>query len=63
MDLKRFTRGPLLWILGIVLLLLLVSTMFGGDGNYTTADTSTVVQQIQQGNVKNATVVDKDQRI
>ncbi|MEW9533335.1 ATP-dependent zinc metalloprotease FtsH [Microbispora sp. NPDC049125] len=63
MDLKRFTRGPLLWILGIVLLLLLVSTMFSGDGNYTTADTSTVVQQIQQGNVKNATVVDKDQRI
>ncbi|ETK35355.1 ATP-dependent zinc metalloprotease FtsH [Microbispora corallina] len=63
MDLKRFTRGPLLWILGIVVLLLLVTTMFGGDGNYTTADTSTVVQQIQQHNVKNATVVDKDQRI
>ncbi|MGI5153826.1 ATP-dependent zinc metalloprotease FtsH [Microbispora sp. CA-102843] len=63
MDLKRFTRGPLLWILGIVLLLLLVTTMFGGDGNYTTADTSTVVQQIQQGNVKNAVVVDKDQRV
>ncbi|GLW25082.1 MULTISPECIES: ATP-dependent zinc metalloprotease FtsH [Microbispora] len=63
MDLKRFTRGPLLWILGIVLLLLLVTTMFGGDGNYTTADTSTVVQQIQQGNVKSATVVDKDQRV
>ncbi|MEU6415102.1 ATP-dependent zinc metalloprotease FtsH [Microbispora sp. NPDC046933] len=63
MDLKRFTRGPLLWILGIVLLLLLVTTMFSGDGNYTTADTSTVVQQIQQGNVKNATVVDKDQRV
>ncbi|MBX6383007.1 MAG: ATP-dependent zinc metalloprotease FtsH [Microbispora sp.] len=63
MDLKRFTRGPLLWILGIVLLLLLVTSMFGGGGNYTTADTSTVVQQIQQGNVKSATVVDKDQRI
>jgi cell division protease FtsH len=44
-------------------LLLLVTTMFSGDGNYTTADTSTVVQQIQQRNVKNATVIDKDQRI
>ncbi|ADG90136.1 ATP-dependent zinc metalloprotease FtsH [Thermobispora bispora] len=63
MDLKRLTRGPLLWILGVVLLLLLVSTMFNGEGNYTKADTSTVVQQIQQGNVKNATVIDKDQRI
>ncbi|GAA1292941.1 ATP-dependent zinc metalloprotease FtsH [Planotetraspora silvatica] len=63
MDLKRFTRGPLLWILGIVVLLLLVTTMFSGGGNYTTADTSTVVQQITSGNVKNATVVDKDQRV
>ncbi|MFC0861754.1 ATP-dependent zinc metalloprotease FtsH [Sphaerimonospora cavernae] len=62
MDLKRFTRGPLLWILGIGLLILLVTTMFGGDGNYTPADTSTVVQQIQQGNVKSATVVDKEQQ-
>jgi len=62
MDLKRFTRGPLLWILGIVVLLLLVTTLFSGEGNYTTADTSTVLQQIQSGNVKNAKVVDKDQR-
>ncbi len=62
MDLKRFTRGPLLWILGIGLLILLVTTMFGGDGNYTPADTSTVVQQIQQGNVKSATIVDKEQQ-
>jgi cell division protease FtsH len=61
MDLKRFTRGPLLWILGIVVLLLFVTTMFNSDGNYTTADTSTVVQQIQQGNVKSATIVDKEQ--
>ncbi|MBO3751848.1 ATP-dependent zinc metalloprotease FtsH [Streptosporangiaceae bacterium NEAU-GS5] len=62
MDLKRFTRGPLLWILGIVVLLLLVTTLFSGEGNYTTADTSTVLQQIQSGNVKSAKVVDKDQR-
>ncbi|MEU7003288.1 ATP-dependent zinc metalloprotease FtsH [Nonomuraea sp. NPDC046570] len=63
MDLKRFTRGPLLWILGIVVLLLLVTTMWSGDGNFKTADTSTALQQLKSGNVSNAKVVDKDQRI
>ncbi|MFG2071443.1 cell division protease FtsH [Nonomuraea maritima] len=63
MDLKRFTRGPLLWILGIVVLLLLVTQLFGGGGNYKTADTSLVLQQIRAGNVSNAKIVDKDNRI
>mgnify|MGYP002620844989 FL=1 len=63
MDLKRFTRGPLLWILGIVVLLLLVTTMFGGDGNYERTDTSKIVSMIEQGQVANAKIIDKDQRI
>ncbi|GAA3122496.1 ATP-dependent zinc metalloprotease FtsH [Planomonospora alba] len=62
MDLKRFTRGPLLWILGIVVLLVLVSTMWSGEGNYTKADTSLLIEQIQSGNVKSAKVIDKEQR-
>ncbi|NAS23697.1 ATP-dependent zinc metalloprotease FtsH [Herbidospora sp. NEAU-GS84] len=61
MDLKRFTRGPLLWILGIVVLLLLVTTLMNTGGNYTTADTSTVLQQINSGNVVSAKVTDRDQ--
>ncbi len=61
MDLKRFTRGPLLWILGIVVLLLLVTTLMNTGGNYTSADTSTVLQQINSGNVVSAKIVDKDQ--
>ncbi|MEU7855793.1 ATP-dependent zinc metalloprotease FtsH [Nonomuraea sp. NPDC049141] len=63
MDLKRFTRGPLLWILGIVVLLLLVTQLWSGGGNFKQADTSTVLQQIRTGNVSNAKIVDKDQRI
>ncbi|MER6944409.1 ATP-dependent zinc metalloprotease FtsH [Nonomuraea sp. NPDC000554] len=63
MDLKRFTRGPLLWILGIVVLLLLVTQLWSGGGNYKQADTSTVLQQIRAGNVSNAKIVDKDNRI
>ncbi|MEU4225149.1 ATP-dependent zinc metalloprotease FtsH [Nonomuraea sp. NPDC026600] len=63
MDLKRFTRGPLLWILGIVVLLLLVTQLWSGGGNFKQADTSTVLQQIRDGNVSNAKIVDKDQRI
>ncbi|SDQ59552.1 ATP-dependent zinc metalloprotease FtsH [Thermostaphylospora chromogena] len=63
MDLKRFTRGPLLWILGIVVLLLLVTTMWSDDGNFEKADTSTVVSWIEEGRVSNAKIIDKDQRI
>ncbi|GAA1746832.1 ATP-dependent zinc metalloprotease FtsH [Nonomuraea sp. AD125B] len=63
MDLKRFTRGPLLWILGIVVLLLLVTQLWSGGGNFKQADTSLVLQQIRAGNVSNAKVVDKDNRI
>ncbi|GAA3696547.1 ATP-dependent zinc metalloprotease FtsH [Nonomuraea antimicrobica] len=63
MDLKRFTRGPLLWILGIVVLLLLVTQLWSGGGNYKSADTSLVLQQIRAGNVSNAKIVDKDNRI
>ncbi|MEU9891308.1 ATP-dependent zinc metalloprotease FtsH [Sphaerisporangium sp. NPDC051011] len=63
MDLKRFTRGPLLWILGIVVLLLLASTFWSSNSNYAQKDTSFVVSQIEKGNVDNAVIVDKDQRI
>ncbi|MFC5946382.1 ATP-dependent metallopeptidase FtsH/Yme1/Tma family protein, partial [Micromonospora harpali] len=63
MDLKRFTRGPLLWILGIVVLLLLVTTMWSGDGNYERADTSKIISWIDEGKVSNAKITDKDQRI
>ncbi|MFG1946089.1 ATP-dependent zinc metalloprotease FtsH [Nonomuraea sp. NPDC048826] len=63
MDLKRFTRGPLLWILGIVVLLLLVTQLWSGGGNFKQADTSTVLEQIRTGNVSNAKIIDKDQRI
>ncbi|TMR12329.1 ATP-dependent zinc metalloprotease FtsH [Nonomuraea turkmeniaca] len=63
MDLKRFTRGPLLWILGIVVLLLLVTQLWSGGGNFKQADTSLVLQQIRAGNVSNAKIVDKDNRI
>lgn len=63
MDLKRFTRGPLLWILGIVVLLLLVTQLWSGGGNFKQADTSTVLQQIRTGNVSNAKIIDKEQRI
>ncbi|MFC4011830.1 ATP-dependent zinc metalloprotease FtsH [Nonomuraea purpurea] len=63
MDLKRFTRGPLLWILGIVVLLLLVTQLWSGGGNFKQADTSTVLQQIRTGNVSSAKIIDKDNRI
>ncbi|WP_283139264.1 ATP-dependent zinc metalloprotease FtsH [Rhizohabitans arisaemae] len=63
MDLKRFTRGPLLWILGIVVLFVLATTMFSGDGGFEKKDTSFVADQIRNGQVSAAKIIDKDQRV
>src|SRR5690606_30381079 len=63
MDVKRYFRGPLLWIL---LLGLLVARLMWGINpgpSYEKVDTSKVVQEINAGQVKSAKIIDKDQRI
>src|SRR5690242_11826502 len=63
MDLKRYFRGPLLWILAFGALVLLVMYGINPGGSYEKADTSKVVQAIQNDQVKSAQIIDKDQRI
>ncbi len=63
MNAKRIFRGPLLWVLTIGLLVVVLFQVFGGGSDYTKADTSQVVQYIQQGKVKSAKIIDKEQRI
>jgi cell division protease FtsH len=63
MDLKRYFRGPLLWILAFGALVLLVMYGINPGGSYEKADTSRVVQAIQNNEVTSAQLVDKDQRI
>jgi cell division protease FtsH len=63
MDLKRYFRGPLLWILAFGALVLLVMYGINPGGSYEKADTSKVVQAIQNNEVTSAQIIDKDQRI
>ncbi|GAA4223379.1 ATP-dependent zinc metalloprotease FtsH [Actinomadura meridiana] len=63
MDVKRYFRGPLLWILLFGLLIALVVWGMSPDRSFEKVDTSKVVQEINSGQVKSAKIIDKDQRI
>jgi cell division protease FtsH len=63
MDVKRYFRGPLLWILLFGLLVALVMWGVNPGGSYEKTDTSKVITAINNNQVKSALVVDKDQRI
>ncbi|QKW39525.1 ATP-dependent metallopeptidase FtsH/Yme1/Tma family protein [Actinomadura sp. NAK00032] len=63
MDVKRYFRGPLLWILLFGILVALVMWGVNPGRSFEKVDTSKVVQEINSGQVKSAKIVDKDQRI
>ncbi len=60
---KRLARGPLLWILLAVLLVLLGSSLISGVGGVKDVDTWQAVDYIEQNQAKQATLVDREQRI
>jgi len=63
MELRRFFRAPLLLIAVAVLLLLFVLDYANSGSTYKQADTSQIVKLIDQGQVKSALIVDKNQTI
>ncbi|WP_033323109.1 ATP-dependent zinc metalloprotease FtsH [Actinomadura atramentaria] len=63
MDVKRYFRGPLLWILLFGLMVALVMWSVNPGRSYDQTDTSKVVQEINAGQVHSAKIVDKDQKI
>src|SRR4051794_6919577 len=63
MDLKRYFRGPLLWILAFGALVLVVMYGINPGNSYEKADTSQVISAIEHNQVKSAQIIDKDQRI
>src|SRR5205809_6024419 len=63
MDLRRFFRAPLLLIAVAVLLLLFVLDYANSGSSYKQVDTSQIVTAIDQGQVKSALIVDKNQTI
>ena len=68
MKLKRLARGPFLYITLGLLVVLALSNAFRGDGGYDATDTASVLQQIQDGNVRSdgrdpALLLDKEQQV
>ncbi|MFZ0159025.1 MAG: ATP-dependent zinc metalloprotease FtsH [Kineosporiaceae bacterium] len=62
MDLKRVTRGPLIWVV-IGLIVLMIGARALTPNQFTQVDTSTVVQLLKDNKVKSAEVIDGDQRV
>ncbi|WP_158887552.1 ATP-dependent zinc metalloprotease FtsH [Amycolatopsis anabasis] len=63
MDRKRLLKNPLLWIVAVLLLYFAFSTIFDGDRGYTQVPTSQAIAQIKSGNVKEASLEDKEQKL
>ena len=63
MDRKRLLRNPLIWVLVVILVYFAFSTLFDDTRGYTQEPTSTAISQITSGNVKDAVIEDKEQRL
>src|SRR5687768_1515728 len=68
MNLKRFSRGPFLYITLGLLVVLFVSGSLRGDGDFTEVDTASVLAAIEAGEVKAdaeepVKVLDKEQEV
>ncbi len=67
MNLKRYARGPALYIVLGLILLIAVTSGLKGDGGYKKSDTSTVLAAISSGNVissaKANKLLDKEQQV
>ncbi|HEY6796361.1 MAG TPA: ATP-dependent zinc metalloprotease FtsH [Kineosporiaceae bacterium] len=62
MDLKRLTRGPVIWVIAAVLVVFLGARLLSPN-RFEQIDTSQAIAQIKAGNVTSATIVNGDQRI
>ncbi|MCH9719517.1 MAG: ATP-dependent zinc metalloprotease FtsH [Actinomycetia bacterium] len=63
MNWGKLARGPLLWILLSLGLLLIATSVLSGLNGPEETNTGAVVEQIQNKNVSSATLVDREQRI
>jgi cell division protease FtsH len=63
MKLKRYLRGPLMWIVLAIIAVFVLTSVIHNNGGYSRVDTSKVISAIRAGNVASATVKDKEQQI
>jgi cell division protease FtsH len=63
MEFRRFFRGPVVLVIVALLLFVFVLSFASGGSSYTGTDTSNIVTLINDGQVKSATIIDKNQTI
>ncbi|MCO1578969.1 ATP-dependent zinc metalloprotease FtsH [Crossiella sp. SN42] len=63
MDRKRLLRNPLIWIVAALLLYYAFSVLLDDARGFSQVTTSKVIEQLKNGNVKEAVLEDKEQRL
>jgi cell division protease FtsH len=63
MNFKRNSRGTVLWIVVLVILVLALMSLLSGNTSYASAPLSSVLHAMGAGQVGHATIVDKSQEI
>jgi len=63
MDRKRLLRNPLLWIVAAVLVIYAWNALNSGTRGYTQVSTAEALGQVDNGNVSQATIGDKEQTL
>jgi len=62
MDVKKLTRGPVIWIIAALAVLVIGVMAFRGD-RFVPIDTSKALQLVKDGEVQSAKIVDHEQRL
>ncbi|MEU9983307.1 ATP-dependent zinc metalloprotease FtsH [Streptomyces sp. NPDC050856] len=63
MDVKRYFRGPVMWIVLAVLAVVVLMQVVGSSGGYKTVDTGKVVQAIDKNQVEQAKLTTGDEQM
>ncbi|MCG7525811.1 ATP-dependent zinc metalloprotease FtsH [Streptomyces sp. OfavH-34-F] len=63
MDVKRYFRGPVMWIVLAVLAVVVLMNVVGSGGGYKTVDTGQVIQAISKNQVDQAKLTTGDDQI
>ncbi|MEU6365463.1 ATP-dependent zinc metalloprotease FtsH [Streptomyces sp. NPDC046931] len=63
MDVKRYFRGPVMWIVLAVLAVVVLMQVVGSSGGYKTVDTGQVVAAINENKVQQAKLTTGDEQI
>ncbi|PZT72542.1 MULTISPECIES: ATP-dependent zinc metalloprotease FtsH [unclassified Streptomyces] len=63
MDVKRYFRGPVMWIVLAVLAVVVLMNVVGSGGGYKTVDTGQVIQAISKNQVNQAKLTTGDDQI